>query len=70
MFQQIAKFVSQLYFDFLFNLLGLKATNIHLKRVIVTPAVYWLLAPLNRSLKYQHWADVTSYTHPCGLAGS
>ena len=40
----------------------------YLKRVIVTPAVYLLLAPLNRSLKYRHWADVTFHTHPSGLA--
>ena len=47
--------------------MGLKAT-IHLKRVIVTPAVYQLFTPLKRSLKYWHWADVTFYTHPYGLA--
>lgn len=35
----------------------------YLKRVIVTPAVYQLLAPLERSFKYRHWADVTDYTH-------
>ncbi len=38
------------------------------KRVIVTPAVYLFLAPLKRSLKYRHWADVTFYTHLCRLA--
>ena len=42
----------------------------YLKRVIVTPAVYQLLAPLERSLKYWHWADVASYTHLYRLAGS
>jgi hypothetical protein len=42
----------------------------HLKRVIVTPVVYRLLAPLDRSLKYRHWTDVTGYTRPCGLAAS
>ena len=42
----------------------------YLKRVIVTPAVYWLLAQLKPSLKYQHWAGVTDYTHPYGLAVS
>ena len=40
----------------------------YLKRVIVTPAVYQLFTPLKRSLKYWHWADVTFYTHPYGLA--
>lgn len=40
----------------------------YLKRVIVTPAVYQLFAPLNRSLKYWHWADFTNYTHPFELA--
>ena len=34
----------------------------YLKRVIVTPAVYQLFTPLNRSLKYWHWADITFYT--------
>ena len=42
----------------------------YLKRVIVTPAVYQLLAPLKQSLKYWHWADVTSYTHLYRLAES
>ena len=42
----------------------------YLKRVIVTPAVYALLAPLERSLKYAHWADVTDYTHLYRLAVS
>ena len=40
----------------------------YLKRIIVIPAVYQLLAPLNRSLKYWHWADVTNCTHLCRLA--
>ena len=40
----------------------------YLKRVIVTPALYPLLAPLNRGLKYGQWADVTFYTRPYGLA--
>jgi hypothetical protein len=40
----------------------------YLKRVIVTPAVYPLLAPLERSLKYGHWANVTFYTWPCDFA--
>ena len=42
----------------------------YLKRVIVTPAVYQLFTPLERGLKYWHWADIASYTHPYGLAGS
>ena len=39
----------------------------YLKRIIVIPAVYLLLAPLNWNLKYKHWADVTNYTHLCRL---
>ena len=50
--------------------MGLKANVFHLKRVIVTPAVYWLLAQLKPSLKYQHWAGVTDYTHLYRLAVS
>ena len=42
----------------------------YLKRVIVTPAVYLLLASLEESLKYRHWASVTDYTHLCRLAVS
>ena len=42
----------------------------YLKRVIVTPAVYQLLAPLKRGLKYWHWADVTDYTRLYSLAVS
>ena len=42
----------------------------YLKRVIVTPAVYLLFTPLNRSLKYRHWADFTFHTHPFGVAES
>ncbi len=42
----------------------------YLKRVIVTPAVYQLLAQLKPSLKYWHWADVTDYTHLYRLAVS
>ena len=40
----------------------------YLKRVIVTPAVYLLLGPLKKALKYRHWADVTNCTHPYELA--
>jgi hypothetical protein len=42
----------------------------YLKRVIVTPAVYQLFTPLNRSLKYWHWADITFYTQLYSLAES
>ena len=42
----------------------------YLKRIIVIPAVYQLLAPLEGSLKYWHWADVTSHTHHFWLARS
>ena len=42
----------------------------YLKRVIVTPAVYQLFTPLERGLKYWHWADITSYTQVYTLAGS
>jgi len=42
----------------------------YLKRVIVTPAVYEILAPLNRSLNYSYWAGVTFHTHLFRLAES
>ena len=42
----------------------------YLKRVIVTPAVYLLLASLEGSLKYRHWAGVTDYIHLYRLAVS
>ncbi len=40
----------------------------YLKRIIVIPAVYLFLAPLERSLKCRHWADVTIRTHHFWLA--
>jgi hypothetical protein len=40
----------------------------YLKRVIVTPAVYWSFAPLDRSLRYQHWAGISHYTNPFEFA--
>ena len=40
----------------------------YLKRVIVTPAVYQLFTPLERGLKYWHWADITFYTQLFSLA--
>ena len=42
----------------------------YLKRVIVTPAVYQLLAQLEPSFKYWHWAGVTDHTHLYRLAVS
>jgi hypothetical protein len=42
----------------------------YLKRVIVTPAVYQLFTPLERSLKYWHWADITFYTKLYSVAES
>ena len=67
----MAKFLSQAFdANRLFNILDLKATKLHLKRVIVTPAVYQILAPLNRSLNYWHWADVADCTHLYRLAVS
>lgn len=40
----------------------------YLKRVIVTPAVYWRFARLDPGFTYQHWAGVSLGTHPYGLA--
>lgn len=40
----------------------------YLKRIIVIPAVYLSLAPLEESLRYRHWADITFHTHLCRLA--
>jgi hypothetical protein len=42
----------------------------YLKRIIVIPAVYLSLALLKKSLRYRHWADVTTYTNLCRLADS
>src|SRR3989338_10534173 len=42
----------------------------YIKRVIVTPAVYQLFTPLERGLKYWHWADITYYTKLYSLAVS
>ena len=42
----------------------------YLKRVIVTPAVYWRFTRLNPSFTCQHWAGVAPSTHPFGLARS
>jgi hypothetical protein len=42
----------------------------YLKRVIVTPAVYKLFTPLERGLKYLHWADITFYTKLYSIAES
>ena len=42
----------------------------HLKRVIVTPAVYRSFAPLNRVFRYRHWAGFSRHTNPFGLAAT
>ena len=42
----------------------------YLKRIIVIPAVYQLLARLKPGLKYWHWADVTTYTKLYSIADS
>ncbi len=42
----------------------------YLKRIIVIPAVYLLLAPLEGGLKYRHWADVAFHTNLFRLAES
>jgi hypothetical protein len=42
----------------------------YLKRVIVTPAVYKSLLPLDRVLTDLHWAGFTFCTQPFGLAES
>jgi hypothetical protein len=46
-----------------------KAT-FHLKRVIVTPAVYWSFVPLKRAFRYQHWAGFSGRTQPFDLAAT
>ena len=40
----------------------------YLKRVIVTPAVYWSFARLDPGLRYQHWAGISHYTNPFEFA--
>ena len=45
-----------------------KAAFVHLKKVIVTSAVWWVLALLNESLKHHYWAGLTDYTSPFGFA--
>ena len=40
----------------------------YLKRIIVIPAVYQSLAPLDGSFGYWHWADVAFHTLLCSLA--
>ena len=42
----------------------------YLKRVIVTPAVYWSFDPLKQIFRCQHWAGFGPYTHPFELAGT
>ena len=55
---------------FMFNNWDLRQLCAYLKRVIVTPAVYQLFTPLERGLKYWHWADITFYTQRYRLAES
>jgi hypothetical protein len=55
---------------FMFNNWDLRQLCAYLKRVIVTPAVYQLFTPLERGLKYWHWADVTFYTKLYSVAES
>ena len=40
----------------------------YLKRVIVTPAVYWSFARLDPGLRYQHWAGISHQTQPFDFA--
>ncbi len=40
----------------------------YLKRVIVTPAVYESFVRLNPVFRYSHWAGITDYTSPFGVA--
>ena len=42
----------------------------YLKRIIVIPAVYQLLASLKGGLKYWHWADMAFHTNLFRLAKS
>lgn len=42
----------------------------YLKRVIVTPAVYWSFVPLERAFRYQHWAGFSGRTQPFDLAAT
>ena len=44
--------------------------TVSVKRIIVIPAVYQLLASLKRGFKYWHWADVAFHTHLFRLAKS
>jgi hypothetical protein len=41
---------------------------VHLKSLIVRPAVLRGLAPLKRSLTHRNWAGLTDYTCPFGFA--
>ena len=70
-FQHLVRFLSHVFWMvFMFNNWDLRQLCAYLKRVIVTPAVYQLFTPLNRSLKYWHWADITFYTQLYSLAES
>jgi hypothetical protein len=48
----------------------IKARVWNLKRVIVTPAVYWSFVPLKRAFRYQHWAGFSGRTQPFDLAAT
>ena len=69
MFQHIAKLYIPFFFVVsVYYFWDLRQLKFHLKRVIVTPAVYLSLAPLNRSFRCRHWADVNLYTQLFSLA--
>jgi hypothetical protein len=77
MFQHIARFSPFLVYLFIINNYAFgallisehrKAAFVHLKKVIVTSAVSWVLALLNESLKHHDWAGLTDYTSPFGFA--
>src|SRR5256712_9764386 len=42
----------------------------NLKRVIVTPAVYWSFVRLEPAFRYQHWAGFSGRTKPFDLAAT
>ena len=48
----------------------IKARAWNLKRVIVTPAVYWSFVRLKPAFRYQHWAGFSGRTQPFDLAAT
>ena len=48
----------------------IKARVWNLKRVIVTPAVYWSFVRLEPAFRYQHWAGFSGRTKPFDLAAT